>query len=47
MRSLRCGSTLNRSVLYQEAELMIKEELATDAAIYLWVIAAVAGGPSA
>lgn len=38
-RLLRKGS-----VLYDEAELMIKEELSSDAAVYLSVIAAVAGG---
>jgi hypothetical protein len=38
-RLLRKGA-----VLYEEAELMIKEELAADAATYLSIIAAVAGG---
>ena len=38
-RFLRKGA-----VLYAEAELMIKEELAADAAVYLSIIAAVAGG---
>lgn len=38
-RLLRKGA-----VLYDEAELMIKEELGTDAATYLSIIAAVAGG---
>ena len=38
-RLLRKGA-----VLYDEAELMVKEELGTDAATYLSIIAAVAGG---